>query len=718
MPVVNLRPAATNTTLENPAWASLWTVVGAASGVAALSDQSAGSYLRWHSTDAVDDRIYQVGTTTLAVNQRVTAIRLGVNYLKYLNDGVVGSTAVSLWTWYVYASGSPGTYAGLVGGGLLGQSPWHWFPNQLGFTSLGPRLEATLDPVLDATNTQHSVSGAMFPFRPGQYTYSQLNIPGAYYYTGWHAAADDGSLWTQAMLNNMAVLVTQRDTNGIIQGGFADVQWADVVVEVDVRTQPSVIVAQGVGTPLGATLTWTSTMNDGDVQSAWEVAVYSQAQTTIPGFDPSITAALFRLSGKGAAQTAGIPRALTVGTTYVAYVRVAKRMGVDTNGIFAAGSRSYDWFSNWASNTIFVSPVDTATYTPQLPNEGILGCHQWSVTGGNRGGTAIRVDLPWSHFQWGRKLQDVSTGSVTFPRSACTEIPYLADLRPWEHELGFWRDSETGPKLEWVGPITGRAVGRDEITLRARDWFSLLERRRIHADFDIPALELSTLFAAVFIDGLGPDNSAKLGIVIHASGVVGDRQYFSTQYRRTADVLREIGRAGVDWTMVGRTLLAGGSELGVASCRLLLDDHVLDISGDENGESAATDIIVVGAKGTLGTQAVAGIAIAGDPRGVLETVIQANDIQDNASALSYAASSLALLGGGVPRRYQVTLAPDTQSGYGRLIPGARWPVDIPSMDLFETLRLRQLDVNVTKSEDGQVQETVKAELTSLGQLGF
>lgn len=718
MPVINLVPATEITVAEDPALVSFWSVHGAASAVAALSDGSAGSYFENGSFSPMDDRLFRLTTVTLAANQRVTAIRLRVNYLKYdLGGGTADSSQPSLWTWYVYASDLPSASAPASLQPGVSSNTHMWFPNSAGISYLGPRLQAMVGP--DTYPNLGPLYFGGFPQAqyPWQYTYTQLNHPGIYY-SGWHSLTDNGGIWSQAMLNNMGVLLTTRATSGVFYGGWGDAQWADVAVEVDVRTQPSVVVANGVGTPLGAIITWTSTINDGDPQSAWEMALYSLATTTVPGFDPSTTGALYRVKGTGAVSSAGAAIQLQAGATYVAYVRVAKKMGVDTNGIFPAGSRVYDWFSNWASNTVFISPVDTATYIPQLPNEGVLGCHTWTVTGGVRGGTAIRADIPWSQIKWGRKLQEVSTATATFPRSACTTVPFLAALRPWEHELAFWRDSESGPQLEWVGPVVGRTVTRDSITLRARDWWTIFEHRRVHGDYNLAGVELSTLYAAVALDALGPDNTAKVAIVIHATGVTGDRQVLSSQYRRAADVLRELGRAGVDWTMVGRSILAGGVELGIASCRLLLDDHVLDMSGDENGESAATDVTVVGGKTTAGTQAVEGAAISGDARGVLETVIQANDVQDDVSAQSYALSSLALLSGGVPRSYTVTLDPSAQSGYGRLIPGARYPVDLPSMGLLETLRLGSLDVTADRAQDGTTTEKVQVLLTSLGQLGF
>lgn len=717
MPVIDLKPASQITILEDASLASFWTVHGAASATAALSDGSSGSYLENAAFSPMDDRLFSLGTVTLAANQRVTAIRLRVNMLKYtLGGGTPDASQPGLWTLYVYGSDipSPSAPANLTGA-QTGTNAHHWFPSGSGATYLGPRLQAMTGPDT-YPNTGQSFYGG-YPQYPWQYTYTQLNTPGIYY-SGWHALTDNGGIWTQAVLNNMGVLITERATNGVFYGGWNDTQWADIAVEVDVRTQPSVVVANGVGNPLGATVTWASTMNDGDVQSAWEMAFYTQAATTVPGFDPSTTNPLYRVKGTGAVSTAAAAIPLVAGATYVAYVRVAKKMGVDTNGIFLANSRTYDWFSQWASNTVFISPVDTSTYIPQLPNEGVLGCHTWTVTGGSRGGTAIKADIPWNQIKWGRKLQEVSTAEVTFPRSACTTVPFLTTLKPWEHELAFWRDSESGPQLEWVGPIVGRRVTRDSITLRARDWWTIFEHRRVHGNYNLTGVELSTLYAAVALDALGADNTPKVAIVIHATGVTGDKQVQSSQYRRAADVLRELGRAGVDWTMVNRSILAGGVELGIPSCRLLLDDHVLEISGDENGESAATDVTVVGGKTTAGTQAVQAAALSGDPRGVLETIIQANDVQDDVSAQAYALSSLALLSGGVPRTYTLGLDPSTQSGFGRIIPGARWPVDLPSMGLLETLRLYSLDVNVDRSQDGTITEKVQVQLTSLGQLGF
>jgi hypothetical protein len=712
--IVTLKPDAEDVTLALYT-TPYWTLGGGAgTAVGALSDGSSGTYLQADTFFELDDRPYSLNATTLGTNQRVTAIRLKASMLKY--DAHFPQRP-GLFTLWVYAGQVPSSHPADLTGTSGAGGGGHWYPGQ--GTAIGPRLETVADAAVWGNDGTAPYGGnAIYP--AWQRTTGQMNIP-ATYDSGWWAATDTGSFWTQAMLNDMAVLITMRSSQGVFQGGYATVQWAEIAVEVDVRTQPTVVVNQGVGNPIGASVTWTTTANDGDTQSAWEAKLFTQAQTTTPGFSPDTSTPITRAKGVGGAQGVGFAAGnLTAGATYVAYVRAAKKMGVDTNGLFPAGSRSYDWYSQWASNTVFISPVDTATYTPQLPNEGKLGCHQWAVTGGVRGGTAIRTEIPYTAFRWGRTLQDVSQAEVTFPRAMCDLDPFLADLRPWEHELAFWRDSpdSASPVLEWVGPITGRRVTRDTMTLRARDWFTIFEHRKIHGDYTLSGVELATLYAAIALDALGPDRSSGIQIVIHATGTTADRQILATEYRRAADVLRELGRAGVDWTIVGRYLLAGGVELGVMPCRLLLDEHVAQITGDENGESAATDVTVVGGRTTTSDTAVAGVALSGDARGVLESVIQSSDIEDDVSALSYATGMLALLSGGVPRSYDLTLEPDAQTPFGRMIPGARWPVDIPTMGLLETLRLHELDVQIQRTPDGQTQETVNVKLTSLGQLGF
>lgn len=487
-------------------------------------------------------------------------------------------------------------------------------------------------------------------------------------------------------------------------------QVASIAVEVDVRNQPVVAVNQTVATAVAAAVTWVAQPQDGDLQSGWEIAVFSTAQSQVAGFNPATSTATYRAKGTGAANSAIVAAHLVVSQTYFAYVRISKKLGYDTSGLWPGLEQ--EWFSQWAFNTIFVSPVDTATYVAPIPTEGKLGCHDWVVTVAARGGGSL-VEIPWTQLSWGRRLQDISQATVSFPRSVCTALPWLGSLDSWKYEVGVWRDSEKGYIEEWVGPLVGRSGDRDSMTLRARDWFTLFEHRQIHGDYSLNDIDLATIFAAFGLDAVSVDNSANIGLAIRSTGVVGSRVVLASEHRRSADMLRDLGRSGVDWTMIGRTLLAGGVELPLPACRLLIDEHVEKVDFNESGESTATSVTVIGKTesnvATVGTASVVDL-----DRGVLETVVTASDVADQQSANVYASSVLDLLGS-TPEEWTIILSEHAQSGFGRLIPGARYPVDLQSVNLLSSLRLTQLDVSAQRTPDGAVGETVTVRLSGLGQ---
>lgn len=707
MPIVSMIPnAEMSFQVLVPA---VYHVVGSGSSVAALSDGASGSYIEIATNGSADDRLFSFGSApTISASQRISAIRLRMNVLKYQLSRQSTNADALLTMWTYTALGDPGTN----NTGFAADGGGHYYPT-VG-TVVGPLIQGVYDP----NGFGQGATAGTLPrlVANWQEMDTTLNVPGIYY-SPWWSADVTGRFWDAAAIGALRLLITNRAPDGNFYFGNIDFQLADAAIDIDVRNQPTVQVFQSVGSTLGASVQWQSTMNDSDVQTAWEMAIFTQAQTTAAGFNASSTPAVFRTSGQGAAQGSFVPVVLTTGATYVAYVRVAKTLGttypLDGKPAPAQISGS-PWtqlfWSNWASNSLFVTPVDTNVFTPSLPLEGVLGCHDWRILVQTRGGGKIIAEIPWAQAQWGRRLQDVSDGSATFPRGA----RFMPDIKPWVHELAFWRDGPSGEDvLEWVGPVTGLSADRDNVTVRARDWWTLFEHRRVHTKIELYATELATVYAWVALDALGFDNSANLGIVIHATGVLGDKLILAEQYRRTADVLRELGRAGVEWTMLGRQILAGGVEFGIPALRTLLDAHCVTVQGDTTGEAASTDVTVVG-RATNNQQVVANQATPNDPRGLLETVISTSDVQDPVSALVYAASALTLAAGLAPRTFQATLDDQAQNGFQRLIPGARVPVDWPTLGIRETLRLRQVDVSIQRSPDGQTSEGVTVNLSSLG----
>ncbi len=656
MTVVELIP---QTQLSFPA---PWAVVGAATAVDALTDDRFDTYIQWNAGGFGQISFaFDMTTVTLGAFQAVAGVRLRMHVL-----------------------------------GLTYGSPSVEF---LSAVVAGPNFTARL--IFDPDcNNAFAVAAPFDCHGPSE-------VPGILFSRWWSHTS--GVQWTQSDLNSVR-FQTQASA-----GGSALLQIAEAAIEVDIRTAPSVNVLPGVSADVGAQVVWETTDEDGDPQGLWEFAVFTPTQAAVGGFDPATSPATYRQSGTGATQAAVVAATLTAGSSYVTYVRAGKIIGLDDNSFRFDPPHLWELWGDWGTSTLLVSEVETTNYVPTV-SEGSLGCHDWAVLLQTRGGIQTLAEIPWTSFSWARELTEVSDASVTFPRDACDVVPFLTAAAAWEHELAFWRDTSDPlvPAVEeWVGPIVGRNRDRDNgtITWRARDLGVWFEHRLVHGSYTVVDIELATIFAAYAIDALGPDNSMGIQLRIRSTSVPGSRTVEPDEYRRAADLMRDIGRSGVDWTMIGRTLLGGGLEIPLDQLKLLIDEHMTLVRLDETGESSSTHVTVIG-RLVEDVQSVGTAEIVGDPKGVLETAIQANEVEDDVSATSYAEGMLGLLTA-VPKTLSATLKPESANGLAMLIPGARFPVNSVELPLIETLRLKSVSVDASRGEDG-ITENVTVVLQSLG----
>lgn len=646
MPIIDLVP--NSELIFNP---SFWSVVGATSSTVALADDDNTSYIQTTTFAGAPGAQWDLSSATLAANQRVSAVRLRLGVLQ--GNGRITFNAYESLTFNVRA-----TRQNIAGPGCI-------------------------QPPQDCDQWASAIV-----------------------YSGWWPGVAPGfpsGEINQAHLDSLRFDIEITDGPGVFQ-------LSSMALEVDIRTQPTVAVNPGFGSPVSTLVSWVPVLNDGDVQTKFEVAIFSEAQYTAGGFNPSSTAATYRITGSGTATSAPVAAALVPGVNYRAYVRVAKAINYGTTTVVAASSQvPVQWYSDWSFAAIVVSDVATTNYIGPV-SEGQLSCHNWIVALQERGGGKILAEVPWSEFTWGRMLEDASSASVSFPYAACTTNRDLAEAREWTHEIGIWRDSSSGVVEEWVGPITNRQVTRKGMTWQAKDLFAWMEHRRVHGDYTLVGIDLVTIFVAWVLDALGPDNSMGMDVSARASGVVGDRTVLANQRRRAADLLRDLARSGVSFTQVARTLLVSGAQLPIDALARLLDEHTSDPQQSFDGSSAATDVAVLG-KLKDDVQILGSASISGSLRGVLESTVSASEIEDSGLADDVAASNLAVLQN-VPEVLRLPLKAECQNGYAALIPGAQWLLDLPSIAVFGTYQLRQLQVQVTRQESA-VKEDVTATAQTL-----
>lgn len=178
----------------------------------------------------------------------------------------------------------------------------------------------------------------------------------------WISERPGGGEWTQQALDGMLVRIWDGNRNP----GKPRVY--EVWVEVDIRARATVVVTAPAGAPgtRSPVVTWTFTDPDAGAQNAYQVKVFTQTDTTDPGFDPdlwppTVDSGIVATSLKLYKITQQLPD-----ETYVAYVRASKDHLGD------------QWFSAWDAGASF-----TIDSTPTVPT---------AVT--PAGGSTVNTDIP------------------------------------------------------------------------------------------------------------------------------------------------------------------------------------------------------------------------------------------------------------------------------------------------------------------------------------
>lgn len=357
---------------------------------------------------------------------------------------------------------------------------------------------------------------------------------------------------------------------------------------------------------------------------------------------------------------------------------------------------------------------------------GPLGCGVWTAFLQCRGGGEL-VALPFTDLTMNRRVDDMSDASVAvghFTRGgdgtrALVPAPALSeeccgalnDLSAWEHEIALWRDDDSS----WIGPVIKPVWRADTVSMAARDLFQWFERRLLEHDREFFGEDLADIFRQLCLDALHRDPSPHIHINPSATGILGDRTVLVDAKQRAADALRELLRAGLDMTMIGRTMIVGGTTVPTADLGTLITSDFDGLELTEDGLQTETESTVVGSS----TDTVLGptMATAGgvDARlGLVQNVVTESGIEDDAQCQAAADSRLALLAES-PRTITGRLLPTAPVGFDQLIPGAVADLRLQLMckEVEGDHRLQSVQVHV----DEKGVETVNVVFTNLGTTG-
>lgn len=319
-------------------------------------------------------------------------------------------------------------------------------------------------------------------------------------------------------------------------------------------------------------------------------------------------------------------------------------------------------------------------------------------------GTHKLVAVPkFGSVRWERRLDEISTATATWLSTECPRI------RKWEHELEVW----LARTLVWAGPIiTPQRRTNQQIGVSARDLGMRLERLFVARDRTYVQEDLGLIFGQLATDALDLWPTLGISVVTHPTGTLGDRQYVHANYERLADKLRELARTDVDYTFIGRQMIAGGSSIPGSPSWRLIDAMVAEVQDADDGLSQVNDAVVVGSKLSTAPSAdptpmgeyIDALSIA--HVGPLQVRYSEPDIRDSGSAGVAAKNRVRFFGSALPDlRVQLK---EGQYDVDDLVPGAAVRVDLTdaSIPYGEQGDYLLLTVDGSLNEAGEASVTV------------
>lgn len=305
-----------------------------------------------------------------------------------------------------------------------------------------------------------------------------------------------------------------------------------------------------------------------------------------------------------------------------------------------------------------------------------------------------------SSIKWSRKLNDSSAAQITVDLAGgSAECCALAGgLRTWGHQIRISRDGT----LVWEGPIVHLEYGGNQLVIDARDVAVWLSRRVVKSILDFRGgADLSLIAEALIEHGLERDDPNVLPYLqITESHISGVRYYDTKEPKYILDELNELGRTGVDYTVIGRRIAVFPELSNESLITLRQDDFMDELKVTEDGLAAATYAQV---RGSGVTGEYGGL---NEFYGLLERTAQEDNILDVPTA-NLRAQAIVQAGSPVPLYIttggQSRLACTAPVDINELVPGIRVPITLAVGEVCRavstTMRLVGIDVSVSNNEE-------------------
>ena len=342
-------------------------------------------------------------------------------------------------------------------------------------------------------------------------------------------------------------------------------------------------------------------------------------------------------------------------------------------------------------------------------SSGRLGCGTYNVFVTQRctsGLSCVLEDITNLHYE--RRLDAISEAKVEINlggETSYTCCQCLADVEPWCHELHIWRDGDE----VWVGPITKIAYSYSKVIIDAKDSLGWLEVRVPPIDIDFSAVATDPVDIGEFIvqTAFAEDivTCEVDNLYTQPSGLT--TLFFAEAFSGYAiEILQNVAEIGLDYTVLGRTIVLVGDSAPFTPLVLLNDEHIKgEIEITKNGllqENRA----YVHFDGDLGTPA-SGEAASFFCYGPIERLHDGAGLIDGTSA-GQAADIYVASAAIAPRVMEIPpgskLIPDTPWTFDKMVPGCRVDVAIVKtcFQLTQSFRLTEVQIDVTPQRGEEV----------------
>ncbi len=390
----------------------------------------------------------------------------------------------------------------------------------------------------------------------------------------------------------------------------------------------------------------------------------------------------------------------------------------------------YEWAvyvadSTWAgaSSTVATFWVADAPGNPgALPDpnsadQGSLGIGTHRAFIYRKGGVQEVGELKHlSLVRWGRRRDDISEASVVISGWEPEDLPLLRSVRSIKHELVIYRDNGVTSERVWEGPITRVPKHSDKMEIHARDVMWWPSRRIIKQkmmDFKNGDTVVNRAYR-VLLNVLAPEDPNILKHVYPVRSGDDARQHRSLEpWAKTAfDEIDDMAaNAGLDYTVVGRSILLWGTKNAVGTLPELREEHLgAPPVVTEYGMDAANLYAVTNGSGIYGAAiAVSSFGPLAEEYGLVEMLSStwSSDDQEPLPAdataeqkAKQAESFRVQAARGIANRFpppnvirlpeNTTLSPTTPLSIQHLVPGVRIPLRAES-DLYSVVGFQKLD---------------------------